>query len=93
MSDFSQLAAFAAISRVGMYISTCGALIVMRRRPGAQEAFQAPGGPALAVVGIVFCLWLLTTRSLAEAWLIPAIVVSAMAVWFASRNARHAARV
>ena len=93
ISDFSQLATFAAISRLGMYMSTCGALIIMRRRHGPSSAFQAPGGPVLAVVGIVFSLWLLTTRSLAEAWLMLAIVVSGLTVWFASRRARHAASV
>jgi amino acid transporter len=79
-SDFGQLATFAAISRLGIYAATCVALIVLRRTRGPSPGFRAPAGPVLAVLGIVFCGWLLTTRSLAEAWFLPVIVFAGAAL-------------
>jgi APA family basic amino acid/polyamine antiporter len=81
VSDFGQLATFAAISRLGIYVATCIALIVLRRSRGPSPAFRAPAGPVLAVLGIVFCVWLLTTRSLAEAWFLPVMVLAGLAIW------------
>src|SRR4029078_5874153 len=41
--DFGQLATFAAIAKLGIYSTTCGALIVFRRRDGAPQGYRAPG--------------------------------------------------
>jgi APA family basic amino acid/polyamine antiporter len=92
ISDFSQLATFAAISRLGIYAATCAALIVLRNTRGPSPAFRAPAGPLLSTLGITFCGWLLTTRSLAEAWFLPVIVVAGVAVWTASRRSRQQLR-
>ncbi|HEY5545008.1 MAG TPA: APC family permease [Gemmatimonadaceae bacterium] len=91
ISDFSQLATFAAISRLAIFASTCGALVLLRRIRGPSEGFRAPGGPMLALSGVAFSLWLLSTRSLAEAWFLPAILATGVLVWVATRRARHAA--
>ncbi|MGK2960586.1 MAG: APC family permease [Gemmatimonadaceae bacterium] len=82
-SNFGQLATFSAISRLGIYIATCAALIALRKKHGAPEGFRAPGGIALAVVGIAFCLFLLSTRSLAQAWFLPLVILLGMAIRFA----------
>jgi amino acid transporter len=88
MGGFSQLATFAAISRLGILALTCGALIVLRRTRGPSEGFHLPGGRVFAVSGIAFCLWLLTTRSLAEAWFLPAVVVMGLLIWVSRKRSR-----
>ncbi len=91
-SNFGQLATFSAISRLGIYIATCAALIALRKKHGQPEGFRAPGGIALAVVGIGFCLFLLSTRSLAQAWFLPLVILLGMAIRFAmTRRAAAAA--
>lgn len=89
-SNFSQLATFGAIARLGIYIATCAALISLRKTRGQPEGFRAPGGPVLAVLGILFCLWLLSTRSLAQAWFLPIVVAVGGLVWLAMRARRSA---
>ena len=84
-SNFGQLATFSAISRLGILGMTCGALIALRRKWGSPEGFRAPAGPALAVAGMAFCLWLLSTRSLAQAWFLPVVVGVGAAVWWTRR--------
>ena len=85
-SNFGQLATFGAISRLGIYIATCAALIRFRKTRGEPEGFRAPGGMVLAVIGIGFCLWLLSTRSLAQAWFLPIVVLLGFGVWAAMRG-------
>lgn len=84
--SFGQLATFGAIVRLGIYIATCAALIKLRKRGG--EAFLVPGGPVIAVIGIVFCIWLLSTRSFAQAWFLPIIVAAGGAVWLVMQRRR-----
>ena len=79
-SNFGQLATFGAISRLGIYIATCAALIALRKKRGEPEGFRAPGGIVLAVIGIAFCIWLLSTRSLAQAWFLPIVILLGLAV-------------
>jgi amino acid transporter len=86
VSDFGQLATFAAISRLGIYAATCIALIALRRAHGPSSGFRAPAGTILAALGIVFCLWLLTTRSLAEAWFLPVMILAGLAIWRVSKR-------
>jgi amino acid transporter len=90
-SNFGQLATFAAIARLGIYITTCAALIALRRKHGMPEGFRAPGGPVLAVIGIAFGLWLLSTRNLEQAWFLPIVVGVGALVWLTMRTRRPAA--
>ena len=76
IGTFGQLATFGAIVRLGIYMATCAALIKLRKQHGPSEGFRTPGGPALAVIGIVFCIWLLTTRTLAQAWFLPIVIAA-----------------
>ncbi len=80
---FAQLATFGAISRMGIYACTCAALIGLRRKNGMPDGFRAPGGPVLAVIGVAFSVWLLSTRDLSQAWVLPLIVAMGIVVWFA----------
>ena len=91
ISDFGQLATFAAIARLGIYAATCAALIVLRTSRGPSTAFRAPAGPLLSILGMAFCAWLLTTRPIADAWFLPLTVLAGVAVWAATRRAREVA--
>jgi Amino acid transporters len=90
-SNFGQLVPFSAIGRLGIFIATCSALISLRRKLGNPETFRAPGGPLLAVIGVAFCLWLLSTRRLDQVWFLPVIVLVGGIVWFAMSGYRRAA--
>jgi amino acid transporter len=87
-SNFAQLATFSAIVRLIYYVATCAALIALRKKFGVPESFRAPGGPALAVAGILFGVWLLSTRRLDQAWFLPAVVAAGWLVWLASRRSK-----
>ncbi|MDO8500902.1 MAG: APC family permease [Gemmatimonadaceae bacterium] len=93
VGNFGQLATFSAIARLGIYITTCAALIALRKKSGEPESYRAPGGIALAAIGIVFCLWLLSTRSLAQAWFLPVIVAVGGLVWLGMRARRASVSV
>jgi APA family basic amino acid/polyamine antiporter len=80
-SSFAQAAVLAAIPRLGIFIVTCAALVVFRRRPDAPAAaVRVPAGPAFAAAGILFSLWMLSTRSLDQIWILFAVVAAGVAV-------------
>jgi basic amino acid/polyamine antiporter, APA family len=60
-ADFRWNAQLSGVTRLFTYGSACLALIVLRRRRGAEPAaFRLPAGDAFAVIGVVFCLGLMT---------------------------------
>jgi amino acid transporter len=68
------------ISRLGIYGLVCLALIVLRRRDGLDPSlsaprFRAPGGPLLAVIGLVLSA-AVATRITARESLIMVLVLS-----------------
>jgi amino acid transporter len=86
--DFGQLATLAAIAKLGIYGATCGALIVLRRTHGMPDGYRAPAGPVTAIAGIGFCLWLLTTRRMSEAWFMPVLIAAGAGIlWMMRRRA------
>jgi APA family basic amino acid/polyamine antiporter len=85
--SFSGMAAAAAIVRLGIYLVVCAALVALRRKEG-RAPFSLLAGPAFAVVGIAFCLWMLSTRPWAQAWPILAIVGVGFVLWAVGRRAR-----
>jgi amino acid transporter len=91
ISNFGQLATFGAIARLGVYIACCASLIALRRKRGQPDTFRAPGGPVLAVIGMAFGLWLLSTRRLDQAWFVPVIVALGALLWLAMRSRRQSA--
>jgi amino acid transporter len=82
--SFAATATLSAISRLVVYGITCAALFALRR-PGAPAAgYQLPAGHLVAVLGIAFSVWLLSTRSFAQAWLVGAIMLAGVVVhWLA----------
>ena len=78
---FEQLAALSAIMRLAIFAATCAAMIQLRRQWGMPDGFVVPAGTATALGGIGFCLWLLSTRDLSQAWVLPLFVVIGWIVW------------
>jgi basic amino acid/polyamine antiporter, APA family len=78
--SFVGAATLSAIGRLVMYGIMCGALLVLRRRGRPPAGFVLPAGNVLAIVGIVFSAWLLSTRSFGQAWIIGAVLGSGVLV-------------
>lgn len=73
--SFTWNATLSAIVRLLTYGLTCVALLVFRRRPGMGEpGFRVPAATLIAPLAAGFCLWLLATRSLSQAWITAALV-------------------
>lgn len=83
---FQQLATFSAIGRLGIFAVSCGALIQLRRKRGMPAGFTVPGGIAVAVAAILFCLWLLSTRDISQAWVLPVILLVGWVIWKVMRR-------
>jgi hypothetical protein len=61
---FVQLATISVGSRLVVYGATCAALPVLRRRDDLEAGeFRAPAGPALAMVSLAICVWLLSNST------------------------------
>lgn len=87
VGSFAATATVSAIARLVLYAVTCAALVRLRRRGSASPAgFVLPGGAAVAALGIAFTLWLLTTRSVSQAWGVGVILASGALVWWAVRR-------
>ena len=56
------------LARLVVYVSTCGALIILRRRSDVQPPlFKVPAGISLAVVSVGLCIWLIASSTRREA--------------------------
>jgi basic amino acid/polyamine antiporter, APA family len=82
---FTTTATLSAIGRLVVFAATCASLIALRRRDGRSPGFVAPAGTALAAFGIAFTLWLLSTRSLAQAWIVGGVVLLGVVVHAVAR--------
>src|SRR4029077_2574633 len=64
--NFAWNVTLSAVARLFYYAVVCAALIVLRRsRPGAVR-FRVPGGPVLAVIGILMCVGMATQADLSQ---------------------------
>ena len=87
---FTASATLSAIGRLVVYVVTCAALVALRRRGGLPAGFVLPAGVAVAVLGVAFSAWLLSTRSLSQGWSVSLIVAAGVAVRWGSRRRRAA---
>ena len=85
-SGFTQLATLSAILRLGIFAGTCAALIQLRRTRGAPTGFRVPGGSVTAAAAIAFCAWLLTTRNLSDASILPLVLLTGWVLWKVQRT-------
>jgi amino acid transporter len=86
--SFAWAANLSVLTRLGIFALTCAALPVLRaRRPDERPPFRLRGGGAVALAGILFCGWLLATRSLAQLWPLVAILAGGLlARWLTERR-------
>jgi amino acid transporter len=69
LSSFASAATFTVEIRILTYLATCAALPVLRRRADAPRGeFRVPAGEIVAVVSVLVCVGLLTTRPAREIW-------------------------
>jgi amino acid transporter len=81
--SFVDAASLSVVTRLGIFALTCASLPLLRwRRPAETPGFRLPGGPAVATLGILFCLWLLATRSYAQIWLLLLILAGGVILRF-----------
>lgn len=86
-SSFLSALAIATITRLMIYATTCGSLIVFRKSGDAPAAkFIAPFGIAAAVLSIALIVWLLTNVDFTKEGL-PIVIVAAVGfvLYFANR--------
>ena len=87
--SFAWAASLSVLTRLGIFALTCAALPVLRvRRPDEPPPFRLRGGAAVAGASILFCGFLLATRSLAQLWPLALILAAGQLVrWLAGRFA------
>lgn len=74
---FAANATISAIIRLVTYAMVCSTVPIFRRRPRMESpGFRIPAGTGVAMVGLGFCLWLLSTRTFVQAWILVAIIVA-----------------
>ena len=81
ISNFSDLAILSALTRLGIFALTCAALIRLRKQLGDNAPYRIRAGPELAIAGIVFCIWMLSSRSLEQAWFLAVLVAVGFVMW------------
>jgi amino acid transporter len=79
-TGFAPLATASAISRLLILAMTCIALVALRRQRGRPERFRVPAGSLIAVLGLSFCLWLLSTRTIEQWWFLLVVVASGLLI-------------
>jgi amino acid transporter len=58
--SYVELAVISVVARFAQYIPTCLAVLYFRARgPEAAAGFRVPGGPAVPVLAVALCAWLL----------------------------------
>jgi amino acid transporter len=89
VGSFESAANLSVVTRLCIYVLVCAALPVLRKRRPEAPPFRLSGGPWVAGAAILFCLWLLATRSYAQmGWFLAIIAAGLVVRWFAVRAAR-----
>ena len=90
---FVQLATISVGSRLVVYGATCAALPVLRRRDDLEAGeFRAPAGPALAMVSLAICVWLLSNSTPRELSAFTTLAIVGVVVYAGCRLAASARR-
>jgi len=90
---FRVLAALGAIAALIIYLASCLALLVLRRRDVRMDGqpFLVPGGPTIPVLGCAVLLWLLAQAKRDE-YVIFGCVIGLASLLYLARSKRNVAR-
>lgn len=80
--SFQWSASLSAVARLFLYGFVCAALLKLRKDQPTADAFRLPIGPAFAVFGIAFALYLLFGMSMTEFAIIGATFLLAFVHWW-----------
>jgi amino acid transporter len=92
--SFAWAVTISVVTRLVVYLLTCGALVILRaRRTHEAPGWRLPGGTAVAALGMAFCAWLLATRSYEQIWILLVLLGAGVATWGLARvDSRRRAR-
>ena len=85
VGNFEWNASLSAVARLLTYGITCGTLPVFRRRDPHAAIFRAPAGRLMSVLGVAFCLILLTQMGRVEFFILAATISLATLTWLWSK--------
>lgn len=85
LGTFEWNASLSAAARLLTYGVTCGTLPVFRHRDPQATIFRAPAGLVMSLLGVAFCLILLTQMGRVEFFILAATILSATLTWLWSR--------
>jgi APA family basic amino acid/polyamine antiporter len=88
--SFAANATLAAIVRLVTYGLAAASLFVFRRRAATPAGFHLPLASVVVPAAIAFCLWLLSTRTFTQAWILLAMMVVGALLWLVSARASKA---
>jgi len=84
--SFTWNVTLSAVSRLFYYGAVCAAVPVLRRRQPGGAWFQLPAGSAIAVIGVVICVALLSGVDFSKSLILLATVAIAFLNWLVVRN-------
>ncbi|MCI0355887.1 MAG: amino acid permease, partial [Acidobacteria bacterium] len=87
---FEQNATLSAVVRLFTYGLVCLALLRLRKTRTEAPAFRLPAAPAVAAVGIVFCMVVGSRMGMAEVKIVGATAALAVANWLWVRGRPNA---
>lgn len=85
-ASFEWNVTLSAVARLFTYGATCAALVAFRKKPPEEAGLRLPAGGLFALLGILFCLALITQMGRAEFWIVLATGVAGLANWAWARQ-------
>jgi basic amino acid/polyamine antiporter, APA family len=86
LGTFSWNLTLSAVARLFYYAVGCAALPVLRKKQPEAALFRLPGGPALALVGVLFCVALVSQVDLSQSRILIATIAIGLLNWLAVRR-------
>jgi basic amino acid/polyamine antiporter, APA family len=84
--SFAGNATLSAGSRLFYYGVVCAALPALRKKQKTPPAVRIPGGTAVAILGMLICMGLLTRIEYNKSWILLAAVAVALLNWLLVRK-------
>jgi APA family basic amino acid/polyamine antiporter len=90
VGSFAWNVTLSVVARLFYYAVVCAAVIALRRKQPRAAGLRLPGGPVLAVLGILIAVVLATQVDLSKSLILAATVGAALLNWLWARRARVA---